>query len=188
MRLTRNQTLILLGLAGAGAAALAVRRTCPRPPIAPVPHLDLERYLGDWYEIARFPNRFEKECAGAVTAHYEKRADGSLRVLNRCRDEAGRIDEAEGRARLAGPAGSATLKVRFAPAWLSFLPAVWGDYWVVDLDADYTLAAVSEPRGDYLWILSRTPHVDSARLDALIGRLQRQGLDVSKLRMTPQDG
>lgn len=186
MRLTRNQTLILLGLAGAGAAALAARRACPRPPIAPIERLDIARYLGDWYEIARFPNRFEKACAGAVTAHYEQRPDGTLTVLNRCRDADGRIDEAEGQARLVGPADAATLKVRFAPSWLSFLPAVWGDYWVIDLDADYTLAAVSEPRGEYLWILSRTPRVDAARLDALIGRLQRQGLDVARLRMTPQ--
>jgi apolipoprotein D and lipocalin family protein len=79
------------------------------------------------------------------------------------------------------------LQVRFAPAWLSWLDAVWGDYWVVDLDADYRLVAVSEPRREYLWILSRTPAVDEAALQALIGRLDALGFDRTRLQRSPQD-
>jgi apolipoprotein D and lipocalin family protein len=78
--------------------------------------------------------------------------------------------------------------VRFAPAWLSFLPMVWGDYWVIDLDPDYQLAAVSEPGRDYLWILARTPTVSRQALGALLDRLERQGFDLSKLEMTKQAG
>ena len=88
---------------------------------------------------------------------------------------------------IASPgAASPTLKVRFAPAWLSFLPMVWGDYWVIDLDPDYQLAAVSEPGRDYLWILARTPTVSRQAYGALLDRLERQGFDLSKLEVTRQ--
>jgi apolipoprotein D and lipocalin family protein len=78
------------------------------------------------------------------------------------------------------------LKVRFAPAWLSWLPQVWGDYWVIDLDDDYQLAAVSEPSREYLWVLSRTPRVDANTYNALLKRLSAQGFDLSKLERSPQ--
>ena len=84
-----------------------------------------------------------------------------------------------------GPA-SPKLEVRFAPAILSFIPKVWGDYWVIDLDAAYTLAAVSEPKREYLWILSRTPTVDPVAYDALLKRLAAQGLDMKRLVPTKQ--
>jgi len=154
--------------------------------LEPVRSLDLERYLGTWYEIARYPNRFERKCAGNTTATYTAMPDGRVRVENRCRLEDGSTDVAEGVARLCGPAGSPRLKVRFAPALLSFLPPVWGDYWVIDLDRNYTLAAVSEPGRDYLWILSRTPQVEKRALDALLARLSGQGFDVRRLVYTPQ--
>ena len=89
-------------------------------------------------------------------------------------------------ARRCGPPGSPRLKVRFAPALLSFLPPVWGDYWVIDIDRNYGLAAVSEPGRDYLWILSRTPQVEKRALDALLARLSGQGFDLRKLVYTPQ--
>ena len=88
--------------------------------------------------------------------------------------------------RQVGGADSARLKVSFAPAWLSFIPAVWGDYWVVDLDPEYSLVAVSEPKREYLWVLSRTPQVDAARYTALLARLEGLGFDVSKLVTTKQ--
>ena len=93
---------------------------------------------------------------------------------------------AEGVARQVGSATSPRLKVRFAPAFLSFLPMVWGDYWVIDLDRDYQLSAVSEPKREYLWILSRTPQVDAAAYEALLARLRAQGLDTSRLVRTSQ--
>ena len=110
--------------------------------------------------------------------------DGSIKVLNQCRVENGQVDQAIGMARQVGSASSAKLEVRFAPAWLSFLPFVWGDYWVVDLDDKYELAAVSEPSRKYLWILSRSPTVDESRYAALLGRLTSMGFDTGKLEKT----
>jgi apolipoprotein D and lipocalin family protein len=81
-----------------------------------------------------------------------------------------------------GDAGSPKLEVRFAPAWLSWLPMVWGNYWVIDLDPAYTLAVVSEPKREFLWVLARQPQVDAATWDALMGRLRAQGFDLARLR------
>jgi apolipoprotein D and lipocalin family protein len=178
--------LLLLGLLGASATLLAAERGARAAPVTPIPGLDVPRYMGAWYEIAKYPNRFQKQCAGNTTAHYSLQPDKTVQVINRCRRTDGTVDEAVGTARQLGGATSPTLKVRFAPAWLSFLPMVWGDYWVVDLDPNYQLAAVSEPGRDYLWILSRTPTVSRQAYGALLERLERQGFDLSRLEMTPQ--
>ncbi len=152
--------------------------------LQPIPRLDAQRYVGRWYEIAKFPNWFQRKCVADTSADYSAMPEGGLRVVNRCRLENGQTDQAIGVARQMGGDSSARLQVRFAPAWLSFVPFVWGDYWVVDLDDSYELAAVSEPRREYLWILSRSPTVDEARFAALLGRLTAMGLDVSKLEKT----
>lgn len=159
----------------------------PAQPLATIATLDVPRYMGTWYEIAKFPNRFQKICTGFTKATYSSLADGTLQVVNRCRTDNGTTDEAIGAARQVGRPDSPKLKVRFAPAILSFLPMVWGNYWVVDLDSGYRLAAVSEPKREYLWILARTPKVDKASYDALVARLAAQGLDVSKLVPTRQE-
>lgn len=151
-----------------------------------IPKLDLTRYMGTWYEIARLPNRFQKKCRGQARADYQLQTDGRIRVTNRCPLADGTIDEAIGHARLNGEAGSSRLQVRFAPEWLSFLPMVWGNYWVIDLDTDYQLAAISEPNREYLWILSRSPQVDSKHYQQLLLRLQAQGLAIDKLEQTAQ--
>lgn len=157
------------------------------PPLQTIAALDLPRYMGTWHEIARFPNGFQKQCVGATTARYSVQDDGTVRVLNRCRLKNGEFKEAMGSARQIGNARSPRLEVRFAPAWLSFIPAVWGDYWVIDLDEKYQLAAVSEPARNYLWVLSRSPKLDPAAYEALLGRLGQQGFDRRKLQLTPQD-
>lgn len=156
-------------------------------PLTTVDSLDVARYMGTWYEVARYPNRFQRQCASHTTAQYATRADGNVDVVNRCRKENGTADEATGVARAVGAPGTPKLEVRFAPAWLSFLPLVWGDYWVIDIDPGYTLAAVSEPDREYLWILSRTPTVDKAAYHALLKRLEGKGFDLTRLQATPQD-
>lgn len=98
----------------------------------------------------------------------------------------GEIDEAIGEARQIGVATSPKLQVRFAPSWLSLLPFVWGDYWVIDLDEGYQLVAVSEPTREYLWVLSRTPTVSVLSYDALLARLKAQGFDLGRLELTRQ--
>jgi apolipoprotein D and lipocalin family protein len=158
----------------------------PLPPLASIERLDLARYLGTWYEIAKYPNVFQRQCAAATQAQYRLRDDGTLEVLNRCRKANGDTAQAVGQARQMGPADSPRLKVRFAPAWLSWLPLVWGDYWVIDIDPAYRLVAVSEPQREYLWILSRTPQVAPDAYQALLGRLDGLGFDLQRLEPTPQ--
>jgi apolipoprotein D and lipocalin family protein len=177
---------LLLSLLLAPQARAADQAAGGATPLATIPSLDLKRYMGTWYEIAKFPNSFQKKCSGFTTATYSVRDDGRVDVVNRCRRADGSQDVAEGVARQPGGPGSPKLEVRFAPAIFSFLPMVWGDYWVIDLDPDYRLAAVSEPKREYLWILSRTPKVDPAAYDALLGRLRAQGLDMKRLEPTRQ--
>ncbi|MBB5199787.1 lipocalin family protein [Glaciimonas immobilis] len=158
--------------------------------VTAVPSVDLSRYVGKWYEIARFPNSFQKACTGNVTAQYRSRADGKIDVINRCKKNDGSVDEAVGLARVSNDSGSATnsrLKVRFAPEWLSWLPLVWGDYWVLDLAPDYSYAVVGEPGRKYLWVLSRTPKLTDSTYRAALAKVAAQGFDVSKLVKTPQE-
>ena len=150
-----------------------------------VPFVDLNRYAGTWYEIARLPNRFQNKCSGDVTATYTLLDGGDIKVVNRCRQEDGEFTAAEGLARLAAEDRSNTkLKVRFAPALLSFLPFVWGDYWIIDLGADYDYAVVGEPGREYLWVLSRSPVMDDSTLDAILERARKQGYDTTQIVRT----
>ena len=176
-----SAALLLAGLCCGPALAFDAAK-----PLQPIASLSVPRYMGTWYEIAKFPNDFQKKCVGDTSASYTLRDDGRVDVVNRCRTADGKTDAAEGVARQLGAATSPRLKVRFAPAILSFIPMVWGDYWVIDLDEQYQLSAVSEPKREYLWILSRTRQVDPAAYEALLARLSSQGLDVSKLVRTPQ--
>ena len=155
-------------------------------PVRAIATLDVPRYMGQWYEIAKYPNRFQKKCVANTVAQYTLLVSGRVRVTNRCRMANGEMDEAIGMAKLVGAKNSPKLKVRFAPEWLSFLDAVWGDYWVLDIDPAYQLVAVGEPSREYLWVLSRTPTVPAPEYQALLRRLEAQGFDVKKLESTPQ--
>ena len=157
----------------------------PAKPLEVVPFVDLVRYAGTWYEIARLPNGFQSSCAGDVTATYTLLDDGEIKVVNRCRNGVGEYDEAEGRARRKSDDEPNTkLQVRFAPAFLSFLPFVWGNYWVIDLDSDYSYAVVGEPSRKYLWVLARSPVISEEIYAGIIARLTGQDYDASRLIRT----
>ena len=161
--------------------------TAPQPhAVTTVPRVDLDRYLGEWYEIARFPNRFQDKCAGDVRARYARRSDGRIDVVNTCRVEDGSTTEAKGVARIVDRQTRAKLKVRFAPAFLSFLPFVWGDYWIIGLADDYSWATVGSPDRRYLWILSRTPALGEAAFAAAVECARVNGFDTSRLVRTRQ--
>ncbi len=183
MRTPRMQALKALLLATLLLCTGA--RADDAPPLQPIPQLDVARYMGRWYEIAKFPNRFQRKCVADTSAEYRLLDEQRIRVVNRCRLSDGKMDEAIGLARQAGELPS-QLKVRFAPAWLGFLPFVWGNYWVIDLDPDYQLAAISEPTREYLWILSGTPRIAPDAYAAMIKRLTAMGLDTGKLQMSLQ--
>ena len=178
-------SLALASLHTLHASAQTAAAPAALPPVATIAALDVPRYMGTWYEIAKFPNRFQVKCIANTRAQYLAQTDGSVQVLNSCTTADGTID-ALGLAKQVGAANSPKLQVRFAPAWLSWLPQVWGDYWVIDLDADYQLAAVSDAKREYLWVLSRTPQVNTKAYDALIDRLKAQHFDVQKLERSAQ--
>lgn len=157
-------------------------------PVRTVPRVDLARYLGDWFEIARFPNRFQLRCTGDVRATYALRADQRIDVINRCATAAGGVTEARGVARVVDRQTSARLKVRFAPAVLSFLPMVWGDYWIIGLADDYSWAVVGSPDRNYLWVLARAPEMEAAAYGAALMAARAQGFDVDRLVTTKQTG
>lgn len=150
-------------------------------PIEVVPEVDLKRYAGKWYEVARLPNRFQRNCAGNVTASYDLRPDGKITVLNACRERDGGIKTAKGTARPAHRRGpNSKLKVTF------FWPFS-GDYWILHLDPGYRWAVVGDPSRKYLWFLSRTPFLDSATFEELESRVRGQGFDTTRLVRTLQD-
>ena len=158
-----------------------------KQPLEVVPSVDLERYCGMWYEIARLPNGFQTKCAGDVVATYTLLDDGQIKVVNRCRKEDGEITEAEGRAKRASDnEPNSKLKVRFAPAILSFLPFVWGNYWILELDTAYTYAVVGQPDREYLWILSRSPKMEENTIEGILDRMREKGFGVMKIMRTKQ--
>lgn len=182
-----------LGLAVIGATALPSRLHAQQDsarkrsgPVLPVDSVDLDRYVGRWYEVARFPNSFQKDCTAETVAEYERLTNGQIRVVNTCRQQDGTVKRAEGRARLANRQGpTSKLKVRFAPAFLSFLPMVWGNYWILDLTEDYSAALVGDPGREYLWILSRTPVMPDTTYRRMVETAARQGFDIRRLRRSP---
>jgi apolipoprotein D and lipocalin family protein len=151
-----------------------------------VPTVDLERYAGRWFEVARLPNRFQKKCVGDVTATYSLMRDGRIEVVNRCRDAGGAVTAAKGVARRVDGQPPSILQVRFAPAVLGFLPGVWGDYQIIALDAGYGHAMIGTPDRKYLWVLSRTPRLDEQVYRSLLDQAKAQGFDVSKVEVTSQ--
>ena len=166
-------------------ACIAVGAEPAAGPPETVPSLDLSRYEGRWYEVVRKPNRFQKACDRDVLVQYTRRPDGRIGVFNQCTEADGDLRSVTGVARRPEPEQDpAKLEVRFAPAFLSFLPMVWADYWVIDLDPEYRWAVVGGPEHEYLWVLSRTPDLPKETLDAILERARAQGYNVSDLVRT----
>jgi len=170
----RSQAVALL-MFWVTAAAVA-----KAPPLAVVDEVDLDRYLGTWFEIASYPAWFAKNCTG-VTAEYSLREGGGISVVNRCYKGAldGKLKEARGRAKVVDPETNAKLKV-------SFFGPFWGDYWILELDSEYQWVLVGEPKRKYLWILSRTPSLDQDTLDEILSRLPEKGYSRDRLQWTLQ--
>jgi apolipoprotein D and lipocalin family protein len=137
--------------------------------------VDLNRYVGLWYEIAKIPNRFQKNCIRGTTAEYRLRSDGQLTVVNRCLKSDGSQDEASGVARIVDKASNAQLEVSFV-SFLGWRP-FWGDYWVIGLDPDYRWAVVGTPDRKYGWILARSAVLPQTTLDRIFALLAENGYD-----------
>lgn len=179
-----KNTFILL-IAAASVAALSACATLQRGPVGnpavpqPVKAVDLNRYVGLWYEIGRYENGFERGCE-AVTAEYAVRDDGLVSVLNTCRQGGvdGPVKTAEGRARIVPDSNDAKLKVSF------FGPFFLGDYWVLDRADDYSWSIVGEPSGRYLWLMSRTAQPSPQTRATIMERTEALGYDLSLVRET----
>jgi apolipoprotein D and lipocalin family protein len=164
------------GIALASKATGAMRAAGP---LQTVDHVDLQRYLGTWYEIARYPNRFERNCDSDTTARYSLRGDGKIEVVNSCRKPNGETKSVHGAAKIVDPVSNAKLKVTF------FWPFS-GDYWVVALGKNYEYAVVGEPSRRYLWVLSRTPHLDPEIYRGILHRVEQLGYVPTRLVETRQ--
>jgi apolipoprotein D and lipocalin family protein len=151
------------------------------PELPVVEHVDLSRYIGKWYEIASFPQSFQKGC-NCSTAEYFLTDEGYIRVLNSCRKGSvdGELKTAEGKAWIEDEKTNAKLSVQF------FWPFK-GDYWIIELAEDYSWAVVGHPNREYLWILSRTPKMESAQYNTILDKVRKKGFDISKLNLTIQE-
>jgi apolipoprotein D and lipocalin family protein len=148
-------------------------------PLTAVDNVDLRRYAGKWYEIARYPNRFQRNCQSDTTAIYTLRGDGKVQVVNACREKNGKITTARGTAKVVDKKTNAKLKVTF------FWP-FYGDYWVIGLSPDYQYAIVGEPSRKYLWILSRTPRMEEAEYQEVLRLVETLGYQPGTLQKTNQ--
>jgi apolipoprotein D and lipocalin family protein len=170
--------LSLAAIALSACSVLGSRHPVGNPSVPPpAKRVEVDRYLGRWFEIARYEQSFQKGCE-AVTADYSLRPDGSIEVVNRCREPDGTFREARGRAKVVSQSG-AKLKV-------SFFGPFYGDYWVLDRAEDYGWSIVGEPSGRYLWILTRNASPAAQEVDNLVGRARSLGYDTSMLIYTRQ--
>lgn len=167
--------LIATGLFASAAAAQA------QAPLETVAHVNLQRYSGAWYEIARMPNHWESQCAKNVVVHYALKPDGGMSVSNDCIKKNGSPTTSSGNAKVVDKNSDAKLKVVF------FWPFS-ADYWIIDLDSKYQWAVVGQPDRKYLWVISRTASLPHATMDQIRHKIAACGYNVNQLVTTPQEG
>lgn len=153
-------------------------------PPTTVKYVDLKKYVGLWYEIAKIPNSFQDQCKKNTTAKYTLNSNGEISVTNSCIDEVGKEDDADGVVRVVDKKSNAKLEVSFVSffGWRPF----WGDYWIIGLDENYQWAIVGTPNRKYGWVLSRTPNLDSTTMNKVFGILKDQGYDPKKFEISLQ--
>ena len=149
-----------------------------------VDYVDLTKYVGLWYEIAKIPNSFQNQCVKGTTAKYTLKEDGEIAVVNSCIDEDGEVDDAEGVARVVDKNSNAKLEVSFV-SFLGWRP-FWGDYWIIGLDENYKWAVVGTPSRKYGWILSRTPQLNRQTIEMIFEILKDQGYNPKDFEISPQ--
>jgi apolipoprotein D and lipocalin family protein len=164
-----------LTLLGAGLAVVLLGGCATRPPLESVAQVNLERYSGKWFEIARYPNWFQRGCTGETTAEYTPMDDGRIRVVNRCQTASGKWKEVQGTAKVIPGTNQARLKVNFGGP-------ISGDYWVIGLDdKEYQWAVVGHPSRWFLWLLAREPQVSPETLEKMITLAEKQGYSRERL-------
>lgn len=179
MKKTLTQSLIALtALAGCASSTATTSLETQQD-------VDLKKYAGTWHEQARLPNRFQTQCVGDVRADYVLNEDETITVTNTCRLQDGSYETAVGKGRLSEqvePTDPAKLEVRFAPSWMSWVPAVWGDYWIMKIEGDYEYSLVGTPDRNYLWVLSRDKEADQNIVKELINYAGTLGFAVDEVK------
>jgi len=154
------------------------------PPLTTVEQVDLNKYVGLWYEIAKISNSFQDQCAYGTTAEYELLKDGSIKVINKCYDENGEPDIADGVANVVDKKTNSKLEVSFV-SFLGIRP-FWGDYWIIGLDENYQWAVVGTPGRKYGWVLSRTPSLPDEIMQEIFSVLKEQNYNPDSFEISPQ--
>jgi apolipoprotein D and lipocalin family protein len=189
----KKPTPFILALLATAMTAATAAQPLPAAPV-PLPSLDVASYMGTWYQVLWFPNRFQKQCVADTVATYRDLGNGTVEVSNRCRTANGKIDTVVGVAKPpagvsqieAGKLLPAQLQVSFLPSWLRWTGLGWGDYWVIDLAADGRYVIVSESTRQYLWVLHRQRALTFEDDKLILDRLQTLGFDLSALQVHPQ--
>lgn len=166
-----------------GLAAWAVSAYAQKP-MPTVAQVDLAKYLGVWYEIARKPMYFQKQCTQNVQAVYTLNVNGNVNVENSCVNTDGGVDKVQGEAYVVNAPHNSKLRVSFLPEFVRWLPVGRGDYWILKLDANYQTVLVGEPKRKYMWILSRQPHVSDEVMQEYIQYAQSLGYSTRDLIYT----
>ncbi len=172
---TPRALLLLTLLPAALALPAEAQDSDPLPQVKTVDHVDLERYLGLWYEVAKIPNKFQNQCTSGATAQYTLREDGAIDVVNSCRMAGGKRSEAHGKAEIVDPSTNAKLRVSFV-SFLGWRP-FWGDYWIIGLDPDYRWAVVGHPERKYGWILARNRIMEDADYEQVMEIVEQNGYE-----------
>jgi apolipoprotein D and lipocalin family protein len=174
---------LLLACLVAGSILIFPQKKSSEPQT--VNYVDLKKYVGTWYEIAKIPNRFQSDCDKNTTANYKIREDGKIAVLNKCVEKDGSINDAEGVAVINDKKTNAKLEVSFVS--ILGINLFWGDYWIIGLDNNYKYAVVGHPERKYGWILCREPKMSEEDLSKVFALLKEKGYDPNKFVMTRQD-
>ncbi|MDQ2067398.1 lipocalin family protein [Xinfangfangia sp. CPCC 101601] len=156
-------------------------------PVTTVPHVDLNRYLGTWFELKRLPMKWEDTYAADITATYSLEEGGKVRVDNRCLNDEGKPTQSIGQAEPVD-ASNSKLTVTFLPELLRWIPFTSGDYWILKLDPDYKVALIGDPDRRYLWLLAREPQLPQAVIDEYLDHARTMGYDLSPLITPRQSG
>lgn len=170
-------------LVGLGMATMAYAQT---KPLQTVERVELDKYLGVWYEVARKPLYFQNKCDRDVTATYTLNENGNVVVDNRCYTKEGKLTQSIGEAFIQNTPFNSKLKVSFLPEAIRWLPFGRGDYWVLKLDENYQTVLVGEPRRKYMWVLSRSPQPDQAVVNEYLEYAKSLGYDLGDVIHTKQ--
>ena len=177
-------TVIILQLIVANILAFAQNNDEIKQPIT-VPKVDLHKYSGLWYEIAKIQNSFQDHCSYGTTAEYKIEPDGYIIVINKCYDTDGELDIAEGVANVVDKSTNAKLEVSFV-SFFGIRP-FWGDYWIIGLGENYEYAIIGHPERKYGWILGRTPSITNEKMEEIWSIITEQGYKRNVFELTDQN-